>query len=159
MPFVDTILILCYSGWRINELAKMPLKDIDLESRTFTGGLKNRYSRNRTVPIHSGIYDMVCSRYQTSFESLIYHDGLQAITYNQYRESFSAAVRACGIQTEHTPHDCRHTFNVLLEDAGVDRVTRYKLMGHKGNDINETVYSHKDISQLRNAVEMIKIGP
>lgn len=159
LPFVDTILIYCYSGWRINELARMPLNDIDLQAKTFTGGLKNRYSRNRTVPIHSGIYDMVCARYAKSTEGLIYHDGTQTITENAYRESFNTAVRACGIQTEHTPHDCRHTFNVLLDDAGVDRVTRYKLMGHKGNDINETVYSHKDINQLRNAVEMIKIGP
>ena len=55
IPFVDTVLIYCYSGWRINELARMPLEDIDLEARTFTGGLKNRYSRNRTVPIHSAI--------------------------------------------------------------------------------------------------------
>lgn len=44
-PFVDTILIYCYSGFRINELAKMPLNDIDLENQTFTGGLKTRYSK------------------------------------------------------------------------------------------------------------------
>ena len=51
----------------------------------------------------------------------------------------------------------RHTFNVLLDKSGVDRVTRYILMGHKGKDINETVYTHKDINQLKTAIEMIKI--
>ena len=56
------------------------------------------------------------------------------------------------------PHDCRHTFNMLLDDAGADRVTRYKLMGHKGQDINENVYTHKDLNQLREAVEAIKTG-
>ena len=45
-------------------------------------------------------------------------------------EYFNAALLSCGIQGEHTPHDCRHTFNMLLDNAGVDRVTRYKLMGH-----------------------------
>ena len=31
IPFADTILIYCYSGWRINELARMPMDGIDLE--------------------------------------------------------------------------------------------------------------------------------
>lgn len=158
IPFVDTILIYCYSGWRINELAQMPAECIDLKERTFTGGLKNRYSRNRTVPIHSAIYDMVCLRKTGDFKSLIYHDGSKAISEKRYRECFNTALQACGIQMEHTPHDCRHTFNMLLDQAGVDRVTRYKLMGHKGQDINEKVYTHKDLGQLREAVEAVKTG-
>ena len=157
VPFVDTILIYCYSGWRINELARMPLDNIDLKARTFTGGLKNLYSRNRTVPIHSAIYGMVCSRLDPRFKSLIYLGGNKGITEQRYREYFNAALLSCGIQTEHTPHDCRHTFNMLLDNAGVDRVARYKLMGHKGQDINENVYTHKDIGQLREALEAIKI--
>lgn len=157
LPFVDTILIYCYSGWRLNELARMPLANINLENRTFTGGLKNRYSRNRTVPIHSAIYDMVLHRCNFRFNSLIYHDGSSDIVEGRYREYFNTALLSCGIQTEHTPHDCRHTFNMLLDNAGADRVTRYKLMGHKGKDINETIYSHKDLEQLRVAIELIKI--
>ncbi len=157
ITFVDTILILCYSGWRINELATMPLENINLQEGTFTGGLKNRYSRNRIVPIHSAIFPLVQNRYQKNFKSLIYHDGSKNIQEAVYRESFRSALLSCGIQTKHTPHDCRHTFNVLLDNAGVDRVTRYILMGHKGKDINETVYTHKNINQLKKSIEMIKI--
>ena len=154
-PFVDTILIYCYSGWRINELARMPLSDIDLEAKTFTGGLKNRYSRNRTIPIHSKIYDMVKARYDTRFHSLIYHDGLQDITEDKYREYFDQALKACGIAEKHTPHDCRHTCNSLLIAAKADRVARYKIMGHAGKDINEKVYSHMSVEQLREEIEKI----
>lgn len=157
IPFVDTILILCYSGWRINELARMPLESINLKEKTFTGGLKNRYSRNRIVPIHPAILPLVKRRYQESFKSIIYHNGKESISEPQYRENFSAALFSCGITEKHTPHDCRHTFNTLLDSAGVDTVTRYLLMGHKGKDINETVYTHKDINQLRRAISMIKI--
>lgn len=155
VPFVDTILIYCYSGWRINELARMPLADIDLDSRTFTGGLKNRYSRNRTVPIHSKIYDMVKVRYNPKFKSLIYHDGAQNISEGKYREYFTAALKACGITTEHTPHDCRHTCNSLLYRADVDRVARYRIMGHTGKDINEKIYTHLTVEQLRDTIEKI----
>lgn len=157
VSFVDTVLIYCYSGWRINELATMPLEDIDLQERTFTGGLKTRYSRDRVVPIHSAILPLVAARHNAAFKSLIYHDGIADISQPKYREHFAEALKACGIETEHTPHDCRHTFNTLLDEAGVDRVARYKLMGHKGKDINENVYTHKNIKQLREAIESIKI--
>lgn len=156
-PFVDTILIYCYSGWRINELSTMTLENIDLNAQTFTGGLKNRYSRNRVVPIHSAILPLVAARHNPAFKSLIFHDGISDITQDKYRNYFFEALKICGIDTEHTPHDCRHTFNTLLDAANVDRVSRYKLMGHKGKDINETVYTHKNIDQLREAVESIKI--
>lgn len=33
-----------------------------------------------------------------------------------------------------------------------------QLWEHKGQDINENVYTHKDLSQLREAVEAIKTG-
>lgn len=154
-PFVDTILIYIYSGWRINELAGMPLENIDLEERTFTGGLKNRYSRNRTVPIHSKIYEMVKARHDLRFRSLIYHDGTQDIPEEKYREYFAQALATCGITEKHTPHDCRHTCNSLLLKAKVDRVARYKIMGHAGKDINERVYSHMTTEQLREELEKI----
>lgn len=154
-PFVDTILIYCYSGWRINELARMPLKDIDLFNRTFTGGLKNKYSRNRTIPIHPKIIDMVISRYNLNFKSLIYHDGVKDISESDYRKYFNQALLECGITEQHTPHDCRHTCNTLLDNAEVNRVARYKIMGHAGKDINEKVYAHKDINQLKKAMSMI----
>lgn len=155
VPFVDTILIYIYSGWRINELAGMPLDNIDLEARTFTGGLKNRYSRNRTIPIHSKIYEMVKARHDLRFRSLIYHDGTQDIPEEKYREYFAQALNACGITEKHTPHDCRHTCNSLLLNAKVDRVARYKIMGHAGKDINERVYSHMTTEQLIEELEKI----
>lgn len=154
-PFVDTILIYIYSGWRINELAGMPLKNIDLDAQTFTGGLKNRYSRNRTIPIHPKICDMVKARYNPRFRSLIYHDGAQDISEEKYREYFAQALTSCGITEKHTPHDCRHTCNSLLLNAKVDRVARYKIMGHAGKDINERVYSHMTTEQLREELEKI----
>lgn len=155
IPFVDTILIYIYSGWRLNELAEMPLSDIDLDNRTYFGGLKTRISRERTVPIHSKIYEMVERRYRAGFKSLMYHNFTKKISEKEYRIAFNQALLACGITTEHTPHDCRHTCNTLLDDAGANRVSRYRIMGHAGKDINEKVYTHKDIEELRKALEMI----
>lgn len=156
-PFVDTVLIYCYSGWRINELARMPLKDIDLENKVFRGGLKTPAGKNRIVPIHSAIYDLVKDRYNLNFKSLIYNDGSVNISEGKYREYFAQALLDCGITTEHTPHDCRHTFNSMLDSSGASHSCRLKLMGHAGDSINEKVYTHKTIEELREAVEMIKV--
>lgn len=157
IPFVDTILIYCYSGWRINELGLMPLKNIDLENWTFTGGLKTRCSKNRYVPIHSAIQDMVRNRYHPEFKSLIYHNGQKNISESDYRDEFNRALLACGIAEPHTPHDCRHTFNELLRKAKADDTCRYKMMGHAGRDINQKVYTHLTVDDLRPEIEKIQI--
>ena len=157
IPFVDTILIYCYSGWRLNELAKMPLEKIDLVNWTFTGGLKNKYSKNRCVPIHSAIRDMVKNRYDSRFKSLIYHNNEKKISEKDYREAFNNALLACGISEPHTPHDCRHTFNDLLRRAKADDTCRYKMMGHSGKDINQNIYTHLTVDDLRPEIEKIKV--
>lgn len=155
LPFVDTILIYIYSGWRINELSKMPLKNIDLENKTFFGGNKTKNGKKRTVPIHSKIFDLVCKRYVLDFKSLVFHDFSQNISQIAYRERFSEALKACGIETEHTPHDCRHTFVTALDNAGANKICIQKLVGHAGKDIDEKIYTHKNMDELRRAIELI----
>ena len=67
-PDIDLILIQCYSGWRPRELCYLRLDDVDLNARTFTGGLKTNAGKNRVVPIHPRIFDLVQARYQKSVE-------------------------------------------------------------------------------------------
>ena len=44
-PWVDTVLIFLYSGWRISELLSLKSKDVDLESGTMKGGTKTGLSQ------------------------------------------------------------------------------------------------------------------
>ena len=60
-PDIDLILIQCYSGWRPRELCYLRLEDIDLNARTFTGGLKTDAGKNRIVPIHPKIQPIVAA--------------------------------------------------------------------------------------------------
>ena len=74
----------------------------------------------------------------------------------QYRRDFNKALLSVGITQKHTPHDCRHTFATMLSNAGANPVSIKRLMGHSsGNDVTEKIYTHKDIEQLRKAIEMI----
>lgn len=154
IPFVDTILIFIYSGWRISELLKMPLENIDLENRTFLGGTKTKAGKNRIVPIHSKIYDMVVKRHVSGRKSIIY-DNKPTMSPSAYYKAFNNALKAAGIETPHTPHDCRHTFATLLDNAGANPIVIKKLMGHSTNDITEKIYTHKNIAELRKEIEKI----
>ena len=62
-PFADMVLIGIYSGWRPQELAVLKIADIDFENMTFIGGLKTDAGKNRTVPIHPQIMDLVRRNY------------------------------------------------------------------------------------------------
>lgn len=149
-PYVDTVLIYIYSGFRLNELLKMPLADIDTVNMTFKGGLKTAASKNRIVPIHSRIQPLVLNRLKTADTNIF------NISSAEYYKAFNEVLAVCGIDENHTPHDCRHTFSTMLDNAGANKTSIKRLMGHSsGNDVTEKIYTHKDIEQLRKAIELI----
>lgn len=55
----------------------------------------------------------------------------------------------------HTPHECRHTFATLLDNADVNKKTKKLLLGHSSTDVTEKVYIHKTLEQLKQAVNSI----
>ena len=63
-PIIDIILIQCYTGWRPKELEIMKISDVDLGLRTMKGGVKTKAGKNRIVPIHSKIYELVRKHYE-----------------------------------------------------------------------------------------------
>lgn len=149
-PWVDSILILIYSGWRISELLGISVSDIDTDHMTFKGGVKTRASKNRIVPIHSKIQPLVLARLAEG-NNILFN-----ISKTYYRKIFSDTLLSVGISDQHTPHDCRHTFATLLDNAGANPTSIKRLMGHSsGDNVTEKVYTHKDIEQLRKAIEMI----
>jgi len=154
-PFVDSVLILIYSGWRISELLTLELDNIDIQQKTFKGGIKTTAGKNRIVPIHSKIYGMVSTRYENNCGSFICDDK-PIINPHIYYKYFNEALTIAGINSIHTPHDCRHTFATMLDNAGANTTSTKRLLGHSsGGDVTEKVYTHKDIEQLRKAIELI----
>lgn len=55
----------------------------------------------------------------------------------------------------HRPHDTRHTCISMLTVAGVDDKIIKKIVGHKGQSITETVYTHLEIQELLEAINRI----
>lgn len=156
----DTVLILIYTGWRISEFLGLKTENIDLSEWTMQGGIKTAAGKNRIVPIHSGIKDLVQARYSPHFANFMCNaENGKAIATTTYYKAFSNVMEQCGITEKHTPHDCRHTFTSLLDSAGANEVCIDRLVGHASKTLTKKTYTHKDIEELRQAVELIKIEP
>lgn len=157
---ITVMLVLIYTGWRISEFLNMPLSDIDLEAWTMKGGVKTEAGKNRVVPIHSGIQRLVRRLYDaTPGDFLLVSSTGNIKRKDEFGRSMRAALKYCGIETDHTAHDCRHTFVSLLDSAGANHVCIERLAGHASKGVTKKTYTHKDLDELRAAVELIQISP
>lgn len=55
----------------------------------------------------------------------------------------------------HRPHDTRHTCVSMLTEAGVDERIIKKIVGHRGQGVTETVYTHIELSFKLDAINKI----
>ena len=147
-PTLEMIFIMCLYGFRISAYKKM---EVNLEEQYFRGGVKTKNGRDRIVPIHSGIFDLVKRR--------IERDG-QLFSFSPpiFREKMYRSLKCIGVE-KHTPHDCRDTFATLCDAAGVDRYYLKRLIGHSlSNDITEDKYVHPSLDSLRAEIEKIDLS-
>lgn len=155
IEFIDTILIMIYSGFRIGELLELETKNIDLVNMTMTGGLKTEAGKNRLVPIHPKIFPLIEKRYNKDNQYLIINFKGKKMKYdNYYKEKFIPIMEQ--LNMKHRPHDCRHTFATLLSNANANATAIKKMIGHESYTTTEKIYTHKDIEELRKNVELIK---
>lgn len=153
MDFIDTVLIMIYTGMRPGELILIKNEDVNLEERIVTGGIKTKASKNRIIPINEKILPLIKNRLSENEFFIVNHEGNQMRYWNYYEEKWKKIMEQLGMK--HKPHDCRHTFATLMDNAGANKVSVKRIMGHASKDITDRVYTHKDIEELLKAVDMI----
>ena len=152
-PWVDTLLIFIYSGWRITELLTLKKSDVDLNAGTMFGGIKTKAGKQRVVPIHSFIRPYIEQRMTEPGEYLISYKGRKC-SETTYRTIWKKLIENLGI--DKTPHECRHTLESLLDSAKANRKCIDLIMGHKSKDTGNRVYNHKTLDELKAAMELIQ---
>ncbi len=151
-PWVDSILFLLYTGFRISEMLDLKIDNIDMTAQTITGGTKTEAGKNRIVPIHSKILHIVQHRIEQSQNGYLFENkGKKLTTY--YRHFFNNIMSQFNMN--HTVHECRHTFRSRLDTAGANKVCIDRMMGHKSADTGERIYTHKTIQELKTNIELI----
>lgn len=149
-PYVDSILIMIYSGLRVGEMLEMKTENIDLEKRIMIGGLKTKAGKNRAIPIHKKIVPLI----DLANEHLITSPKGKKFSYNNYiQRQFTPLMESLGMS--HLPHDCRHTTATMLDNAEINRTIIKLILGHASQDITEKIYTHKSHEQLVQAIDKI----
>lgn len=154
IPYVDTILIMIYTGLRIGELLLIKNSDIDLENNLIKGGIKTEAGKNRVIPINNKILPLISKRLSINNEYLIINDQGNQMKYdNYYKEKFIPVMEQ--LNMHHKPHDARHTFATLMSNSDANRTAIKKIIGHSSYSTTEKIYTHKDIEELRKAINLI----
>lgn len=152
--FIKLILILIYTGMRPGELVEVKTADVNLDERYLRGGFKTEAGTNRLIPIHKSIHKFVEELVANGHEFLVTnHENKQMKYHNFYNEHFKRVMKQ--LEMTHKPHDCRHTFATLADNADANKLSIKRIMGHASKDITDKVYTHKDIEQLLKAIDLI----
>ena len=142
---IKRVLIMCYSGFRVSAYETILT---NMEDWYFQGGIKTASSRNRIVPIHSGIRDLVRD---------VAGDYMCGKSVDTFRRDMVGQLQLIELEPR-TPHSCRHTFSRLCESYGVNEADRKRMMGHSfGSDITNAVYGHRTLEELREQIEKIQV--
>ena len=152
-PWVNTVLIYLYTGFRLTELLGMRTEQVNLNEHYFQGGIKSASGKDRIVPIHPRIVPLVESLVKQKHTYLFTYEGKKFSRTNYYK-CWDEVMEKIG--ADKTPHEARHTFETNLDNAGGNRKCIDLLMGHKSKDVGNRIYNHKTLDQLRSTVNLLK---
>lgn len=165
VKYVDWILIQCYMGWRPQELAIIRLDEIDLDNWYMKAGIKTDAGKQRIVPIHTKVRELVKQNYDFALSigsgRLLNakgqtHSGSWALTYDKYAYRYNEVIKALNLNPDHRPHDPRKTFATRCKKAYVDEYALKEMMGHTIKDITESTYTVRDVEWLRKDLEKMQ---
>lgn len=155
IPWVDTILIMIYTGMRISEMLNLTLFNVDFKKQVITGGIKTEAGKDRLIPINKKILPYIKRWYEKNGQTLICREDGTSMSAKYYREKYYyPALKALEIQ-KLTPHACRHTFASLMAAANVDPLYTQRIIGHTDYAFTANEYTHPEINELKKAINKI----
>ena len=154
--YYQIILIMIYTGVRIDEMLSLKKENIHLEEHYFDVIKSKTENGIRKVPISDYIYPFIENWYHSSkCEYLLHTEEDKRFKYRNYYDSYFLPLMI-QLGFDQTPHCCRHTCISLLAEAKVSPTYQKMIVGHKGAmSLTEKVYTHIDINLLIDAVNSI----
>ena len=151
LPNIKYILVLCYTGMRLNEMLEAKTSNYHKDDGYFITGSKTEAGKNRIITISPKL--------QPFFEGFAKGDLLffeKRIAGKKFRNDiFYPTLQALGMDTINpdgthllTPHCCRHTFATLMKKINAPATDKQKLIGHSKFEMTAH-YTHTDLESLR----------
>lgn len=152
---VQRILILIYTGMRVNELLKLKAEDIKLKEGYAIGGSKTDAGKDRIIPFHKAILPFVKKQLGDN-EYLIQGNGASGeLAYSTMLYQFKDVMERLGMN--HKIHDTRKTAVSVMHGAKIPMEIIRIIVGHSAKGVTEQVYLHKTPKELVEAVNTIEI--
>ena len=161
IPYCDYIYALCYLNFRISEFLELTDKNYGTITNDtgqticyLRGGKKTEAGRNRIIPIHPNVQDIVTRCLNAHGETLFCKPDGSAISKNYFgKYCFKPAMEALGFDGQgFTPHSCRRTFSTRMSAAGARDEDIAALMGHADYDVDKKHYIKQEIKTLYAAI-------
>ncbi len=150
------VIYLIYSGWRISEMLELTRFNYDEPTHSFTGGKKTSAGKNRIVPVHSGLQWIIDKQLALNGQTIFCKQDGSTVDPQYFRNNMFIPLKSeLGLDNAITPHFTRHTFATKLKDANADEFYRKKLLGHSMSNITDSVYTHAQMSKLRETIELL----
>lgn len=157
VPNLKYVLVLCYTGMRLNELIGAKTENYSREEQYFITGSKTNAGKNRIITISPKILpffedfgmgeDLFFADGETpsekKFRSDIYYPALAEIGLDPLNDDGTHI---------YTPHICRHTFATLMKNVKAPATDKQKLIGHSKFEMTAH-YTHTDIESLKNITD------
>lgn len=152
--YLSVVLMLIYTGIRIGELLELEKKDVHLDERWFYVKESKTSAGIREVPIAEKIVPFFEYWIQKDCDHLICTPNCEPFTYRNYYDSYWIPLMN-QLSMTYTPHCTRHTCVSLLTEAEVDERIIQKIVGHKGQNVTQIVYTHIDLPSKLEAINKI----
>ncbi|ACZ01378.1 tyrosine-type recombinase/integrase [Streptobacillus moniliformis] len=158
----DILICLLYSGLRISELLEITRENVHIKDRYLIAGKKTLAGKNRVVPIHKRIIPIIEKYLKISEET---SSKILLGKYNQngfYGKINSASFRYYfydfmeKLNIKMNIHSTRHTFISKMKSLEVNDSKLKRIVGHKGNDITDNVYTIYSAEDLIPIIDLLE---
>lgn len=153
--YLSVVLMLIYTGVRIGEMLDLEKKDVHLDERWFYVKESKTDAGIREVPIAEKIVPFFEYWMQQDCDHLICTPDQKPFEYRNYYDSYWTPLMKDLSLSKYTPHCTRHTCVSLLTEAGVDERIIQKIVGHKGQNVTQVVYTHLELPIKLEAINKI----
>ncbi len=154
--YIKMVLILIYSGVRINELLNLEKSDVSLEEQVFYVRKSKTASGVRTVPIADKMLPFWKSFIKKSKCKYAFSNiNGERLTYENFNKRYFKPLME-ELNLKHTIHETRHTcISQLTMQNANPTIVKY-IVGHKSiMSLTEAVYTHIENKDLIKTINLI----
>ena len=139
------VLILLYTGMRVNELLEMPRCNVDIDGHFLHVTKAKTAAGVRYVPIHPTVFPIVKEFYDMGMKFLINNPRTgKRQTYSAFTKKGSGGYSKLNdkLHMVHHLHDTRHTFVSRAAVLKLDDTYIKLIIGHELDGTTKKVYTH-----------------